>query len=441
MSLFSLPSVLRRSVPSDGSDSAPAVRPSVISTSHLNAQLLEEAKHADQHLFFGPQQSVFDGERQRVIHGERKIQKNTKRFWLMSEPLSMDRDSTTSLIGFPTEQTRAGGIGSKVTAATRFLGQKVAQMKFPASHVNEDSFCDGCGMDPIVGNMYSCSKCVNYHLCEGCYQLGIHGFEESKLLLDVREDFALRKVMDVCKNKVPEEVFTVLLKTVCRGQVDKFNFLAKWITAVVLGQPVNSLEVRGIEIPHLDSETRATLVQLLTPVLADRTDLEVCMEWFCPDADKMDLPGVQRRMETIRIWVATDKDQKSPFATKDGLKDEDTESDMSPTSGNGDVMDSPGPASPVSSVKEPESPGATPPPSPSAIRRKSTGATSMTSESSSQASPPRLGALSLADKTAEYSYEDEDEDYMSDSVKSDIEPRKVDSLSPSSGHRSEGIEM
>ncbi|KAE8911520.1 hypothetical protein PF005_g27332 [Phytophthora fragariae] len=437
MSLFSLPNVLRRSVPSDGSDNAPAVRPSVISANHLNAQLEEEAKHVDQHLFFGPQQSVFEGERQRVIHGERKIQKNSKRFWLMSEPLSMERDSTTSLIGFPTEpQTRAGGLGSRMSAATRFLGQKVAQMKFPPSHVNEDSFCDGCGMDPIVGNMYSCSKCVNYHLCESCYQLGIHGFEESKLLLDVREDFALRKVMDASRNKVPEEVFTVLLKTVCRGQVDKFNFLAKWITAVVLGQPINTLEVRGIEIPHLDAETRGTLVQLLTPVLADRTDLEVCMEWFCPEADNMGLPGVQRRMETIRIWVATDKDQKSPFATKESLKDEDTESDMSPTSANDDVIGSPGPASPVS-----ESPCVTPPPSPSGVRRKSTGATSMTSESSSQLSPPRLDALTLADKVAEYSYEDDDEDYMSDSVKSDIEPRKVASLSPSSGQRSEGIQM
>ncbi|KAG4233454.1 hypothetical protein PC116_g18344 [Phytophthora cactorum] len=410
MSLFSLPNVLRRSVPSDGSDNAPAVRPSVVSASNLNAQLLEEAKHVDQHLFFGPQQTVFEGERQRVIHGERKIQKNNKRFWLMSEPLSMERDSTTSLIGFPTDsQVRSNGLGSKVSAATRFIGQKVAQMKFPASHVNEDSFCDGCGMDPIVGNMYSCSKCVNYHLCESCYQLGIHGFEDSKLLLDVREDFALRKVMEASKNK--------------------------WITAVVLGQPINTLEVRGIEIPHLDTETRGTLVQLLTPVLADRTDLEVCMEWFCPDGDNMDLPGVQRRMETIRIWVATDKDQKSPFATKEGLKDEDTESDMSPTSASGDVIGSPGPASPVS-----ESPCVTPPPSPSGIRRKSTGATSMTSESSSQVSPPRLDALTLADKAAEYTYEDDDEDYMSDSVKSDIEPRKVD-LFPSSGQRSEGIQM
>ncbi|RLN92797.1 hypothetical protein BBJ28_00023778 [Nothophytophthora sp. Chile5] len=281
--------------------------------------------------------------------------------------------------------------------------------------------------------MYSCSKCVNYHLCESCYQLGIHGFEDSRLLVDVREDFALRKVMETSKNKVPETVFTVLLKTVCRGQIDKFNFLAKWITSVVLGQPINTLEVRGIEIPHLDSETRSTLVQLLTPVLADRTDLEVCMEWFCP------LPGVQRRMETIRIWVATDKDSKSPFSSKEVARDDDTESDLSPTSGSvGDVIGSPGPGSPVESPRNSQSPCSTPPPSP--VRRSSTAATS---ESSSLVSPPRLDALSLADKVAavEYSYEDDEDEYLSDSVKSDIAPRIVANLSPSSGQRSEAIEM
>lgn len=430
MSLFLLPNVLRRSYPSDGSDNASAVRPSVVSTGNLNAQLTEEAKHVDQHLFFGPQQTVFEGERQRVIHGERKIQKNAKRFWLMSEPLCMERDSTSSIIGFRTE-VRPSGLGSKVSAATRFIGQKVAQMKFPPSHVNDDSFCDGCGMDPIVGNMYSCSKCVNYHLCEGCYQLGIHGFEDSKLLVDVREDFALLEVMEASKNKVPEEVYTVLLKTVCRGQVDKFNFLAKWITAVVLGQPINTLEVRGIEIPHLDTETRATLVQLLTPALADRTDLEVCMEWFCPDANNMTLPGVQRRRETIRIWVATDKDQKSPFTSKEEPNDEDTESEMSPTSASGDVLDSPDPASPMS-----ESPCVTPPPSPVGTR-----CILANSNATSSSHVSRFDAMTFDDSIAEYSYEADDDDYLSDSVKSDIEPRKVASLSPSSGQRSEGIHI
>lgn len=106
-------------------------------------------------------------------------------------------------------------------------------MKFPPSHVNEDSFCDGCGMDPIVGNMYTCSRCENYSLCEGCYQSGIHGFEESPLLKDVREDFAVRNVMDKSKHRVPEKVFSLLLHKVCRGQVDKFNFLVR-TTAIIV---------------------------------------------------------------------------------------------------------------------------------------------------------------------------------------------------------------
>ena len=137
-------------------------------------------------------------------------------------------------------------------------------MKSAPTHVNEDSFCDGCGMDPIIGNMYSCSKCANYNLCEGCYQSvrfffagtldrlgwllclvvavaetcdmqGVHGFEDSTLLKLLREDYALRSVMDACKNKVPETVFTLLMTKVCRGQVDRFNFLVRVARSVHLG--------------------------------------------------------------------------------------------------------------------------------------------------------------------------------------------------------------
>lgn len=313
---------------------------------------------------------------------------------------------------------------------------QVAQMKFPPTHVNEDSFCDGCGMDPVVGNMYSCSKCDNYSLCESCYQSGIHGFEDSQLLKDVREDYALRNVMETSRHKVPEKVFHVLLKTVCRGQVDKFNFLATWICSVVLAHPIHELSVRGIEIPHLDQETRATLVTLLTPVLAERNDLEVCMEWFCPQAENESATSAKRREETLRIWVATDKDSKSPFVVASSVslskdqKDADTESDSG------------GPASPSTSAGgEPESPDGTPPSSPSHSAADGDGV----SESPSFAlSPPpsptahadvdAIGALSLA-AAAENSDEGE-----SDSVKSDIAPRKVDGVSKS-GLPSEGIEM
>lgn len=69
---------------------------------------------------------------------------------------------------------------------------------------------------------------------------------------------------------------------------------ATWITAVVLDHPIHELSVRGIAIPHLDAETRTTLVELLTPVLAERTDLEVCMEWFQPVCCACWAVGVER---------------------------------------------------------------------------------------------------------------------------------------------------
>lgn len=50
---------------------------------------------------------------------------------------------------------------------------------------------------------------------------------------------------------------------------------------MVTGQPVAELSARGIEIPNLDYGARCILVEELTPVLAERNDMEICMEWFC----------------------------------------------------------------------------------------------------------------------------------------------------------------
>ncbi|DAZ94810.1 TPA: hypothetical protein N0F65_002423 [Lagenidium giganteum] len=405
MSRFSIANVMGRKSNTSDADT----RPSVISVTNLNRQLAEETKKTDQHLFFGPQQGVFDGkDRTRVIHGERKIMKNSKKVWLVSEPLSMDRDSTTSLVGFP-EQPKQGilgsGMSSTLSAAGRFLGQKVAQMKLPSTHVNDDSFCDGCGMDPIVGNMFTCSKCEdNYSLCESCYQSGVHGYEDSELIRSLREDFALRSIVETCKHRVPEKVFTLLMQKVCRGQIDKFHFLANWISGVVLGHSMSELPVRGIEIPHLDNETRTTLVELLTPVLAERNDIEVCLEWFTPDAENDELPSSKRKLETVRIWVATDKDSKSPFAPK---TDTDNESDRSFSPGNSPRLSGSPPMSPVANDV------GSPPPSPVAR------------------SPKALGA-----ETQEEYYSDSERP----SVSSDILTTKVDSMS-ASGEPSEGIAM
>ncbi|CCI46857.1 unnamed protein product [Albugo candida] len=316
MSRFSLVNVMGRRTSDIDS------RPSIISTNNLNKQLTEEKKQSDQHLFFGPQQHVFDGgERTRVIHGERTIRKNAKRVWLVSEPLSMERDSTTSLMEpLPEPYSKHSifnGTVSTLTAASRFLGQKMARIKSTPNHIHNDSFCEGCGMDPIVGNMFTCSKCENYSLCETCYETGVHGYEDSELIRSVREDFALRSIMETCRNRVPETVFQVLMKKVCKGQVDKFNFMSTWIAQVVLGAPLKQLSVRGIEIPHLDSEARSILVGELTPVLAERNDMEICMEWFNPNADDKSATSAEKKLQTLRIWISTDKYKKSPFGATD----------------------------------------------------------------------------------------------------------------------------
>ncbi|CCI41800.1 unnamed protein product [Albugo candida] len=323
MSRFSLVNVIGRhgSVETDTRGS----RPSVTSLIELNKQLYEETKkrsEEEQHYFFGPQLHIFDGkDRVRVMHGERKIQKNAKRVWMVSEPISMERSSTTTLEDFPEASARStfiGGTVNTIAAASRFLGKKVAQMKTTVAYLNEDSFCDGCGMDPILGNMYTCSRCENYHLCEGCYQLGLHGYEDSVLLRSLREDFAIKNAMEICRKQVPEKVFEVLMKQVCKGQVDKFNFMSAWISKVVTGQPVAELSARGIEIPNLDYGARCILVEELTPVLAERNDMEICMEWFCAESDTDRSLGGNKNLETLRIWVSTDENSKSPFLTKTG---------------------------------------------------------------------------------------------------------------------------
>lgn len=140
----------------------------------------------------------------------------------------------------------------------------------------------------------------------------------------------------------------------------------------------------------------------------------------------------------MRIWVATDKDSKSPFTAQKELRDDDTESDLSPTS-NGDLIASPGPASPYRSPTA-DSPTSTPPPSPSHADKRSHSTASSSSSASSSASP-QFDALSLADKLAASQLEGGDDDaYASDSVSSDIAPQKVDGVT-ASGKPSEGIAM
>ncbi|KAF0696917.1 Aste57867_12363 [Aphanomyces stellatus] len=282
------------------------------SVDELNRQLTTEPHEAPIHLFYGPRTTDGGNDKDQsdkpVLHTERKIHKNRTAVWMESEPKEDEVDEHGGAPKF----VRRGSFNSRVQAVGKYWGTKVlqavGQLKEPPLAVHPDSFCDGCGMDPIVGDMFTCSTCANYSLCHTCYKNGIHGFEDSKLLKKVKEDYTVETMFENCKQRVPEEVFTELLHNVCHGQVDKFKFLAKWICGVVNGHTLSELAVRGIEIPHLRPSTRARFVQLLTPPLTERQDMEVSMEWF--------VPPTEPDSETLRIWVCTDKETKSPFAPK-----------------------------------------------------------------------------------------------------------------------------
>ena len=40
--------------------------------------------------------------------------------------------------------------------------------------VHDGYCCDGCGVKPIRGMRYRCSKCSSYDLCNNCRSRGIH---------------------------------------------------------------------------------------------------------------------------------------------------------------------------------------------------------------------------------------------------------------------------
>ncbi|RHY29690.1 hypothetical protein DYB32_004946 [Aphanomyces invadans] len=274
----------------------------------LNRQLGTEPHVEPIHLFFGPRTECDTIDDKPVLHAERKIHKTRAAVWMESEPKEVDPPQEGT-VASAAPFVRRGSFNSRVQAVGKYWGAKVLQAVGKGKDqvpVHPDSFCDGCGMDPIVGSMFTCSSCANYHLCSTCYRNGIHGFETSKLLQKVKNDYQVETMLELCKHRVPEEVFSELMENVCRGQVDKFKFLANWICGVVNGHTLGQLAVRGIEIPHVHPSTRSRFVSLLMPALTERQDMEVSMEWFPNEPDR----------QTLRIWVCTDKETKSPFAPK-----------------------------------------------------------------------------------------------------------------------------
>ncbi|KAL3671483.1 hypothetical protein V7S43_003405 [Phytophthora oleae] len=226
-----------------------------------------------------------------------------------------------------------GRLGAAMSQGASIIGSKWKRKK---TIVHPNSFCDGCGMDPVVGALWTCSVCSNYNLCSECYDVGTHGMENSEQMQALSEAIVQYKLQKKCKH-FTDEFLLSLRRDICKGRPDKFEYLGEWIANIVVGTSAAKITVRGIEIPSLPPAARQRFVSYLMPLVSNRTDIEVNIEWLPDDADHINAAGrasVDRmsagaygssdedghdvppeNLEKLRIWISDKKTRTtSPFA-------------------------------------------------------------------------------------------------------------------------------
>lgn len=218
------------------------------------------------------------------------------------------------------KSTRYSRFSSAVSYGSSILG---SALKRKQKVVHPNSFCDGCGMDPICGALYTCSVCANYNLCGDCYELGTHGLENTDAMQALNEAIVQHKLQKKCK-RFTDEFLMSLRRDICKGRPDKFEYLGGWIADIVVGTAASKITVRGIEIPALTPMARQRFVSNLMPLVSNRTDIEVNIEWLPDDAERasVDIEDVHvlgaaehDDREKLRIWISDKKARTtSPFA-------------------------------------------------------------------------------------------------------------------------------
>ncbi|CAI5740313.1 unnamed protein product [Hyaloperonospora brassicae] len=226
-----------------------------------------------------------------------------------------------------------GRLGAAMSQGASIIGSRWKRKK---TLVHSDSFCDGCGMDPITGALWTCSVCANYNLCSECYDMGTHGMENSEQMQALSEATVQYKLQKKCKHFTPEFLLS-LRRDICKGRPDKFEYLGEWIADIVMGTSAVKITVRGIEIPSLPPASRQRFVSHLMPLVSNRTDIEVHIEWLPDDSDRVSVAcraSVDRmsagafdsdedegadhffdNLEKLRIWISDKKTRTtSPFA-------------------------------------------------------------------------------------------------------------------------------
>ncbi|KAE8892815.1 hypothetical protein PF005_g19310 [Phytophthora fragariae] len=248
-----------------------------------------------------------------------------------------DKDSSQSKSLPDKKQSHAkplmGRLGAAMSSGASIIGSKWKRKK---TIVHHNSFCDGCGMEPIVGALWTCSVCSNYNLCKDCYDLGTHGMENTEQMQALSEAIVQFKLQKKCKHFTPEFLLS-LRRDICKGRPDKFEYLGEWIANIVVGTAAAKITVRGIEIPALPPAARQRFVSYLMPLVSNRTDIEVNIEWLPDDADQINAAarasvdrmsagaygssdedsteGSRENLEKLRIWISDKKTRTtSPFA-------------------------------------------------------------------------------------------------------------------------------
>ncbi|POM69231.1 Zinc ion binding protein [Phytophthora palmivora] len=248
-----------------------------------------------------------------------------------------DKDSTQSK-SLPDKKNSPakplmGRLGAAMSQGASIIGSKWKRKK---TIVHPNSFCDGCGMDPIVGALWTCSVCSNFNLCSECYDLGTHGMENSEQMQALSEAIVQYKLQKKCK-QFTQEFLLSLRRDICKGRPDKFEYLGEWIANIVVGTAAAKITVRGIEIPSLPPAARQRFVSYLMPLVSNRTDIEVNIEWLPDEADQINAAcrasvdrmsvgaygsgdeeghdGPIENLEKLRIWISDKKTRTtSPFA-------------------------------------------------------------------------------------------------------------------------------
>lgn len=213
-----------------------------------------------------------------------------------------------------------GRFSSAVSFGSSILG---SALKRKQKLVHPNSFCDGCGTDPICGALWTCSVCANYNLCGECYDHGTHGLENTESMQALNEAVVQDRLQKKCK-QFTQEFLMSLRRDICKGRPDKFEYMGSWIADIVIGTAASKITVRGIEIPSLTPMSRQRFVSNLMPLVSNRTDIEVNIEWLPDDSERAsvdveDLHALgaaeHEDIEKLRIWISDKKTRTtSPFA-------------------------------------------------------------------------------------------------------------------------------